>query len=730
MKTKLAGRLFTVLVLLASLATPAVERPRVALVLGGGGARGLAHIGVLKVLERARIPVDCVVGTSMGALVGGIYASGRTAQQVDEAVRAIVWGEVLDDRPARPQRAYHDKQDDDLGLMGLGLGLSDGGQLLLPKGAIGTHKVDLLIRKLVNNAAPDRFDDLPLPFRAVAADLENGDMVVLSRGDLAAAMRASMAVPGVFPPVERDTRVLVDGGVARNLPVDVARGVCGDVVIAVDVGSPLLTRRQTTDALSISDQTVRVMMQRNVDESVKQLGKRDILIRPELGTMSATAFADTTQAIAAGEEAAKAALPALLAYQVDEASYAAWRKRLAGQGAKPLPIASVEVEPTRFVNPEVVREVLDVKAGEPLDVDRLDSELGRLYARGDFDQIDYRVLPGPQGGVLDIRPHEKPWGPGYLDLGLGLRTDFNDDASFQLGVQYRRTWLNKLGAEWKTRAFLGSVRGAETEFYQPLTLDGGLFVAANAGLVNDPFDVYLNGTRLAQYRRDDRRMGVDIGSDWGRWGEARLGVVRGKLDFTRATGTTDLPEGLVNEGGVKLSVVYDQLDDIRYPREGSYARFDAYRSLVGMGASDSYDSLSLDLKKAFHFGSWTMLAGARVDHARNAPVYALPSSGGLFHLSGYQPGELRAEGIGEASLRLSQDVARLSPLLGTAGFWGVAFEAGKLWKPLDPSLDPDHWLNSGTVFIGSDTRLGPAYFAVGYGDNGKARTYLTVNGQF
>uniref|UniRef100_UPI0035AEDB02 patatin-like phospholipase family protein n=1 Tax=Chitinimonas sp. TaxID=1934313 RepID=UPI0035AEDB02 len=169
----------------------AAERPRIALVLGGGGARGLAHVGVLKVLEQARIPLDCVVGTSMGALVGGIYASGRSAQELDQVVQAIHWDEVLDDRPARQQRSYHSKEDDHLGLVAMGLGLSDQGQLLLPKGAIGTHKVDLLIRQLVNNVSPEGFDELPLPYRAVAADLESGDMVVLSRGDLAGAMRAS-----------------------------------------------------------------------------------------------------------------------------------------------------------------------------------------------------------------------------------------------------------------------------------------------------------------------------------------------------------------------------------------------------------------------------------------------------------------------------------------------------------------------------------------------------------
>ncbi|WP_374354917.1 patatin-like phospholipase family protein, partial [Chitinimonas sp.] len=559
---------------------------------------------------------------------------------------------------------------------------------------------------------------------------ESGDMVVLSRGDLAGAMRASMAVPGVFPPVERATRVLVDGGMARNLPVDVARGVCGDVVIAVDVGSPLLTRQQTQDALSISDQAVRALMQRNVDEQVRQLGKRDILVRPDLGNMSPAGFADGTAAIAAGEAAAQAALPALLGYQLDVAAYAEWRAALAKRVRKNAPIAAVEVEATRYVNPAVVKEALDIKPGAPLPLERLHAELGRLYASGDFEQIDYRVLPGPQGDTLEVRPREKPWGPGYLDFGLGLRTDFNDDAAFELGAQYRRSWLNRLGGEFKARAFIGSTRGLQTAFHQPLTLGGSAFVAANAGLVSEPFELYYAGSRLAQYRRAERQIGLDIGSGWGQWGEARIGLVSGKVNFSRSTGDPTLRQGATHVGGLKATLVYDQLDDALYPREGGYAKFDYFQSLTGLGATAAYTRSTLDLKQALRHGSWSTLLALKLDHTHDAPDYAQPASGGLFQLSGFQPGELRAASIAQASIRISQDLAKLSPLFGRAGFWGMALEGGKLWRPLDPSLDPSRWLHSETLFIGSDTRLGPAYFAIAYGSSNKVRTYLMVNGQF
>ncbi|TSJ87062.1 patatin-like phospholipase family protein [Chitinimonas sp. BJB300] len=730
--------------LLISHVTYADERPRVALVLGGGGARGLAHIGVLKVLEEARIPVDCVVGTSMGALVGGFYASGKRADEVEKAVETINWDDVLNDRPNREQRRYHDKQDDWLNMSGFEVGISNSGQMLFPKSALGTQKVDLLIRRMVQGATLEYFDDLPLPFRAVAADLESGDMVVLSRGDLAAAMRASMAVPGVFPPVERDTRILVDGGIARNLPVDVARGVCGDVVIAVDVGSPLLSRREAIDVLAISDQTMRVLTQRNVDEQIRTLGSRDILIRPNLGGMSSSSFSEGPAAQLAGEKAARDLLPMLHSLSVSEADYAAWRTQLEAKSFKPGLIRSVDVEPTRFVNPEVLKELLDVKLDKALDLDTLEQRLAYVYGRDDFEQIDYHLVPAQDGHAISLLAREKPWGPGYLDFGMGLRTDFEDESGFQLSVQYKRKWLNKMGAEWKTRVQIGDERGIFTELYQPLTLNGELFVALGGSLDSRNLNFYFHGIRLSAARKTRRTAHLDIGSTWGRWGEVRVGVERSKSRLTVARLVPELlgESGLdsdarsetINDGGVRFSLGYDQLDSARYPREGTYAHLELYRGLHSMGAGEEILSASIDLKRAFKVGKWSLLLnlnGSAISDGVRPDL--MPSVGGLFKLTSYAEDEFRGQRIVRTQIRLSHDVVKLSPVLGKAGFYGLSLERARVWDQhlnINEGNAQSKVYHSAALFVGSDTRIGPAYLAIGYGDNKKARVYLSINGGF
>src|SRR5215472_14190933 len=322
------------LILAACLAVPAVtgaqaspgppppgdahHRPRIGLVLSGGGARGTAHIGVLKVLEQMHVPIDAIAGTSMGAVVGGLYASGLSARDIEKIMTSINWQDAFRDRPPREDLDLRRKQEDETFLVKYHLGVRDG-HIVVPKGLIQGQKLTETLRRLTLPVARmSDFDELPTPFRAVATDLESGDSVVMGSGDLTSAMRASLSAPGVFAPVEREGRLLVDGGVADNLPVDIARSMGVDVLIVVDVGSPLVPRQELTSAPVISNQMLSILIKRNAQAQLAALGSRDILIRPELGNASAFDFGNVARVIGVGEKAARGSAAQLQARAVSE----------------------------------------------------------------------------------------------------------------------------------------------------------------------------------------------------------------------------------------------------------------------------------------------------------------------------------------------------------------------------------------------------------------------------
>src|ERR1700735_4075373 len=300
----------------APAAPPAEGRPRICLVLSGGGARGMAHIGVLKVLEELKVPIDCIAGTSMGAVVGGLYASGMTAAQIETTMRSVDWQEAFRDAPPRRDLAFRRKQDDRNFLVRLPLGLKHG-KILLPKGFIQGQKLQETLRQLTlpfSNSTD--FDLLPTPFRAVATHLETGNAVLMDKGDLAIAMRASMSAPGVFAPVELDGRLLVDGGLAENLPINVARAMHADVLIVSAVSSPVQPRAALDSALTISNQMLAILVRKDSDRQRASLSAQDILIEPDLGSTPPTDFTVPGNVIAGGEAAARNAIAALSAYSV------------------------------------------------------------------------------------------------------------------------------------------------------------------------------------------------------------------------------------------------------------------------------------------------------------------------------------------------------------------------------------------------------------------------------
>ena len=363
-----------------------------------------------------RIPIHCVTGTSMGSIVGGTFAAGTPPAKLEELVLTADWAEIFRDQPPRDEISMRRKADDYKTLFAPEFGVKDGG-LALPKGVIAGVSIEAFFRVLAEPAMGiSDFGKLPIPFRAMATDIETGESVVLDRGSVAQAMRASMAVPGAIAPVEIDGRLLVDGGIANNLPIDEARRLCADVVIAVNISTPPLTRKQLTSALAIAGQLINFLGKQTVDDQLKSMGSGDVLIEPALGDISASSFARSTDAIRIGEEATRKLAPSLARYSLPPEQYAALRATQVAAGKSLGTVDEIRFEGLERTNPEVLRGLVESKPGEPLTEQKVSADLRRIYGRGDFESVDYHI--GGDGGprAMVITPQGEILGSGLPAL--------------------------------------------------------------------------------------------------------------------------------------------------------------------------------------------------------------------------------------------------------------------------------------------------------------------------
>ncbi|HEY7239936.1 MAG TPA: patatin-like phospholipase family protein, partial [Burkholderiales bacterium] len=670
--------------------------PRIGLALSGGGARGLAHVGVLKVLEELRVPVHCVTGTSMGAIVGGAYAAGSTAAELEEFVRKANWDDVFRDSPPRAEISTRRKIDDYKTLFAPEYGVTPG-SLFLPKGLIAGVSIEGFFRQLTQQVVEvGDFDKLPIPFRAVAADIETGEAVVLSHGSLSRAMRASMSVPGAIAPVEIDGRLLVDGGIANNLPIDEARKLCGDVIIAVNISTPALKRNEISSALTVGTQLINFLGKANVERQLASLGPRDVLIAPELGDISAGSFNRAGDAVRVGEDAARALAQSLGRYSLPAAEYEALRRRQVTE-LKPVGVVDeIRFEGLRRTNPEVLRALLETKPGEPLTEEKVGADLRRIYGRGDFESVDYQIRQESGRRIMVIQPREKEWGPDYFRFGLGLATDFQGENTFNLLAQYRRTWLNRLGGEWLTEIQVGRQTFVATEFMQPVEERGRWFVTPYARVGNELRYVFSGDNKVGEYQTKETRLGVDGGSYLGTWGEARLGLVWRQVDARTETGPAILPDVDETTAGLRALLYVDQLDNAWFARSGYRLVATAYAADEGLGSDHNYQRLDGELSAVKSWGAHTLnfkISGGTDFHS-DMPAYENFTLGGPLRLSGYRIDQFSGRRFGFGRLMYYNRAIHLPDILGSGVFVGASIEAGQMQDR------PDRQPSAGTIWSG------------------------------
>jgi NTE family protein len=735
---------------------PPPVRPRICLVLSGGGARGMAHIGVLKILEELRIPIDCIAGTSMGAVVGGLYASGMTAQQIDATIRSVDWQEAFRDAPPRRDLAFRRKQDDRNFLVRLPLGLKHG-QILLPKGFIQGQKLQETLRQLTlpfSNSTD--FDLLPTPFRAVSTDLETGNAVLLEQGDLAIAMRASISAPGVFAPVESRGRLLVDGGLAENLPIDVARAMHADILIVSDVSFPLQPRAALDSALSISNQMLAILVRKDADRQRATLGAQDILIEPKLGTASSTEFTAATGTIAAGENAARAALARLSELAVGAGAY---RDYVAGRAARApaLPaIKFVRVDPQSKRYEKTIMAEMQPLVGKPLDLDAVGARVTELYGLGNFETLDYALVDrgagtgtGAGAGTgaadagaaavddtgLEVRARRKSWGPNYVRFGLNLQDDFQGNSRYNAAARFILTEIDDLGAELLTDVQIGSDPKVVSEFYQPLSATRTWFVAPSARIEARDLQIFDKNVEVADFRDREAEADLDIGRNLGNWGEIRAGFHRTNGATRVRFGDPNLVEQQYNNGEFFFKFSYDRLDNVHFPREGQSFSMQWAANRTDLGADFASDKVQADWLMARSSGRNTLLlwasAGSTLDG--NIKPTALPdffSLGGFFNLSGLAQGSLIGPHYAIARSIYFRKIGR-----GGEGFFefpayvGMSLEMGNTWERRGATSFASANKDA-AVFLAFDTFLGPVYLGSGYDTAGHSAYYLFLGRTF
>jgi NTE family protein len=704
----------------------ATNRPRIGLVLGGGGAKGFAHIGVLQELERLHIPVDVVSGTSMGAVVGSMYAIGHDAEQVNGIAHAIDWQNIFNDRLERNQLSFRRKQEDRRILLPYRLGFENG-KPVLPKGVMGGQQLYATIQSLTADwLATEDFNRLPIPFRAVATNIVTGDPVALGTGSLSTAVFASMSIPAAFPPVSRDGLLLVDGGISDNLPVDVARAMGVDIVIVVDVGDPPMQKDQITSAFSVFGQMQLLLGYAAVRDQRASLGGRDVLILPDITNISALSFDKLDYGIGLGVAAAKAQADKLAGLSVDDATWAQYlAERKARTNPAPIVIDKIEIANDSKVRDKDIMAKVTVRPGEQLNGQQLKQDVQNIFAMDEFDRVYYDVLNNDGADILRVNTRTNAAANKYFQFGLLVASDIGTQSQFDFAIAYTDRNFLGTGGEWRGFARFGSNILLDVALYKQW---GGFFIEPAAYYQRDSSFIIRAGSVDGNQTLQLSRAGAvfDFGWVFGNWGELRLTGGLGGLNLAETTEPTGLPPGWNTDTIVGAGFTFDTLDSVVFPRHGTRARIQYVDHLAALGSQFTRNTLSAEFIQPFTFGATTLLFSARGGTTFDLSQQFADSNigdfrlGGFLNLSGTPFNSLIGQKVAFGRIIGFHQLGQDAPILNIPVFVGASFETGNVFA-INSGPDANNGLiYAGSVFIGSDTPIGPVWLAYGQSSEGGA----------
>ncbi|MGB5443950.1 MAG: patatin-like phospholipase family protein [Psychromonas sp.] len=718
---------FLLFILLPSIAC-AETRPKIGLVLGGGGAKGAAHIGILKVLERNHVPIDFIAGTSVGAYVGGLYALGYDAQEIEEMMFNVDWDKGFSDFIPRQNLHYEDKQLRDEYNINLRVGYSDA-KIKMPSGLLLGQSVFQLL-KLSAGAVGQfaHFDNLPIPYRAVATDMATAEAVVLNSGSLVDAMKASSTVPGVVYPTIIDDRLLVDGGIVNNMPVDVAKLMGADIVIAVDIGSPLLDKKDINLTVDVLDQLSNILTINTTTRQIDLLDEKDLIIRPEIDQLGTADFSMMSTALALGEKSALENIDKIQALSIGEQQYADYQRQKIIKKERWIknlskPVVEIRYENDSKVEQEIIKRELGINIGDVVSKEVLDAAISRLYALNRFDAVNAEFIDRNAGRVLVVKTRAKSWGPNYLHFGFSWQGSHSSDSQVSLDLAYILTDITDNGGQWKNELSLGWESKIATEFYQPWDNHHDFFSRARIEYKQDKYAEGLFSSDLIRPEITNTYglASLGLGYHFTQNGLSELGVLGeiGDINFDN----NEYPSLDYSSLGGYLSLGFDDLNSINFPTRGNkisvdlYLRNDQYDDTFLGNSEDSSVEVNLDWRGAIGLGKHTLMGISSLSTVLSDNDFTIRVSelGGFLNLSGYEKDAIIGAHKVFAAAVYQYDLG--SKILGNSGlplYLGTSLEAGNVWA-INDSVNLNELITSGSLFLGTETSFGPAALGVGYG---------------
>ncbi|WP_415860608.1 patatin-like phospholipase family protein [Vibrio metschnikovii] len=731
-------------------------RPIIALVLAGGGAKGAAHMGVLKALEEMKIPVDIVLGTSMGAYVAGLYATGMDAEEIESVIYSVNWQSGYRDRVSRSQRRVRDKEYEDRYQLTTDLGFGWDG-IRAPRGVVQGQSMLRILRETSGNLAKlDSFDDLVIPYRAVATDIIEMQPVVLDKGYLVDAMMASMSVPGALPPYDIDGRWLVDGGVTNNMPVDIAKQMGADVVIAVDISSDYKQQDSFSSFLSAANQLSNYLVRRTTERQVSHLSEQDILLRPNVGLMETTDFYKMPDAFIEGYQTALEHQPQLQVLALSSAQYQNYidgkaERRRQLQYGDMLTVDDIAIRNHSHYSDLLLKNRLNLAQNTTLSTEEIEASVDRLYVLDRFKLVRYQYEQVEQENHLLIDVYEKGWGPNYLNFRFFLEDDFSTTSQYSLGASLNFTDLGSHGAELALNMDLGTDKQLEAELYSPLFSSQKTFASFTARYRDDnrqiPFDDLFENTGLSATRNyipiTYRTLTGEaaLGYQQTLWRQLRVGAryVDGQV---QPSTVPDYGNGTFTRQGVFINYRIDSLDNFSLPREGNYIDLEYFIShddvndLVEQAnsSSDTVYDISAKLMSAKSVGRHTLVANLDYGEVRskNSITPVEPKTiGGFLNLSGIPRKSLLGQNKIFTSLVYRYRWFDNDFGLFNAPFYlGASIEYGGVWSDPDLKIDTAPKYVAGSIFAGIDSPIGPVMFGYGRTEQNYDSFYLIIGTTF